>query len=687
MRGDEDENAPVPLFGSPDEGADPLPLRRDLERCKNCLEPLRDEAAYCDRCGAKQNGSRTTRDSSGTPWLAIGLVGAIVGVLLGGAIAMSFVSSRIARLETESARYEELRSEIGGLRREMAAVTAKPEVVYVDRPETERVAVTPQETDIEPDAPVVEATLDSSNAGLRARFGSSIYEIRALDERGEELDSAPCFASGERRVVTTLSVLAGATSVSLIDSDGAEHTITGVAAHDAAFDLAILEVAEPMKLVPLVIPFTPLEQPVDFTLLGPVSRANWRETGARIVPGRLDRITGSPRLGIEPAARFPGIAIDREGRVFALFSKTGAIATPVYPIAPLVQQNNGAVPLDFFQRSAGPGTPSARLKRVRQLLDDGLLEEAVRLMLALTAEEPRLVEDVAEDLSRAMLELARNALTDGSTLRADSLLGEVLQRLPDDAELWAARGRCLAALGDVVNAVSCLRTAAAKTPTRRDDFLKEAVGLVLDASAQLKAQGLVNQAVALLLEQRRSFPDNGAIRGEAGQMLMESRRFDEAAQIFGEAALVDPKLAGEMRVKADRARDLAGGPGAIIVDFQPGESKIVIDARLNGSTGVRLLLDPGETHSVLPSAAVIGAGYSLPSLPRLKFHTDPNQPEVPTLQVGTVVIGSAVTQRVAAVVVDGYAQPYADGVLGQSFLSRFRRVEDSSLGRLVLYPR
>ena len=36
--------------------------------------------------------------------------------------------------------------------------------------------------------------------------------------------------------------------------------------------------------------------------------------------------------------------------------------------------------------------------------------------------------------------------------------------------------------------------------------------------------------------------------------------------------------------------------------------------------------------------------------------------------------------------IDDYS-PGADGVLGGSFLSQFRRVEEPSLGRLVLHPR
>jgi tetratricopeptide (TPR) repeat protein len=685
MRGDEDENAPVPLFGPPDEGDEP-PRRHDLERCRNCLEPLRDDAAYCDRCGARQDAPRRAAESAGAPWPVILLVGLLIGVLIGGAVALSFVSSRIARLEAEVARVDDARSEIAALRREVLESARAREVVYVEPDEPVREPVSPAPPPA-PEAETEPVVLDSSNSGLRARFGASIFELRALDANGDELDVAPGFACGERRVVSTLSTISGAAALVLVDSAGAEHSVTGIAGHDIAFDLAVLEVAEPLKFVPLAIPFSPLETPADHTLLGAVSRKDWRETTVRIVPGQLDRISGSPRLGVEPAARFPGVAIDREGRVIALLPQGGAVAIPAYPAAPLAQFGSAAVPLDFFQRSTGPGTPSARWKRARQLLEEKKLEEAVRLMLEITREEPRLIPEVAADLSAAMLEIARTALSDGSSLTAESLLSETLQRLPEDGELWAARGRCLAVLGDVDNAVSCLRTASGKSPVRRDDFLKEAIGLVLDAAAQRKARGLVNDAIRLLLDHRRSFPGDGSIRGRAGDLLMEARRFEEAAQLFGEAALVDPEVAGEMRVKADRARDLAGGPGAIVVDFQPGEPKIVVTARLNGSTSVRLLLDSGEAHNILPSAAVAAAGYSLPSLPRMKFHTDPNRPEVPTVQVGTIVVGPSVTQRVAAVVVDDYAQPYADGVLGQPFLSRFRRVEDQTLGRLVLYPR
>ncbi len=680
-----DDDDSVPLFGPvAPVGDDKPPLgKHELQRCRNCLEAIRDDAVYCDRCGAKQDVPKSQRDGHGAPWIAILVVGLLVGVLVGGAATVHFVTSRIDALENEAADLQRLRAMIAELERKVAE---KPQVVYVPQTDVPTAPVR-EEVKLPEPAPVPTEPLDTTPAGLRARFGPSILRVIARDESGAELDEAPCFACGEKRVVATLGVLAGAASLVVVDASGVELPVTGVAGQDAAFDLSLLEVTTAKPFKALEIPYAPIGGPVDVTWLGPVDDSKWREATGKLQPGRIDRISGGPRYGPEPEPKFRGVAIDAEGRVFALQSKKGTDSLPTYPAAPLAKLGNAAVPLEFFLRSSGPGAPAARLKRVRQLIDARQFEEAVRLMLALTAEEPRLLPDVATDLSSATLEIARDALANGTAANANAILTEVLQRLPEDAELWTAKGRALAATGDLVSAIACFNTAAVKNPMKRDELLREGAGLLIEGAAQRKAQGLVNDAIQLLLEQRRFFPSNALLRARAGDYLMEARRFEEAAQIFGEAALVDPKVAGEMRVKADRARDLAGGPGAIVIDFQPGDTRLVVSARINGSVSVNLLLDPTEKTSVLPASAVVGAGYSLPSLPRIKFHTDPQQPEVPTVQLASIVIGNVSTARVPAVVVDGYAAPYAEGVLGEPFLSRFRRVEDASLGRLVLYPR
>ncbi len=136
-----------------------------------------------------------------------------------------------------------------------------------------------------------------------------------------------------------------------------------------------------------------------------------------------------------------------------------------------------------------------------------------------------------------------------------------------------------------------------------------------------------------------------------------------------------------------RQQRLAGGPGAIVVDFAPGSPQVVVPAVINGQASAELRIAPEEELSVIPLAVAQAAGYALAAAPRIRFFADPAAGEVPSIQLRTVTVAGITTDRVQAAVVDGYAAPAAQGVLGASFLSRFRLVEDRSLGRLVLLPR
>lgn len=684
---DDDDDSTVPLFGPADDGP---PRRHDLPRCRNCLEALRDDALFCDRCGARQDGPQRT--TGGVPWPLVLALGVILGGLLGAGGAAYLVGSRISRLEDDVLTVHSLKNDIARLDRRIDSIPPASPVATAP-PVRESVFETPAppiekstESQVK-ESPKPELPPDNSPSGLRQRLGNSVVSVHAYDDEGAELDHAPGIALAPSRVLTSLRVLAGASKVIVRSEGEIETEVTGIANQDAAYDLVVVEHAKSLELPPLTFTFSPLPSEQEATLLGPISEAKWRESLVKLTPGAQDHVNGGPRLTTDDRARFGGALLDGEGRVIALLVKAGELALPTFQAAPWAVAGSTAIPLEQFQAMAGPGAPTARLKRARQFLAERRFEEAVRLMVQLATEEPRLLPEIRDELSNATLEVAREALPNGAAQNANGLLTEVLRVLGDDGELWAAKGRCLATIGDLVNTSICFRTAITKQPESRTEWTAEVIGILLSGADARVADGLLNDAIQLLLEQRRFFPDNGPIRARVGECLMQAKRFVEASQLFGEAALVDPRIASEMRGKADRARDLAGGPGAIVVDYAPGETKIVVNVGINGSAAARMLLDEGEPSSILPARVIQSAGYSIPSLPRVKFHTDPQAPEVPSVQVASVVVANVTITRVGIIVAEGYGAPYAEGVLGANFLSRFRRVEDASLGRLVLYPR
>lgn len=627
---------------------------------------------------------------SGAPWALVAVLTLLLGASLGGFAVHVFHLTHRPDPEIKivpgpapppEIHYVEIREP----RREGSAPASEP-----DQPTTKTAATAPPAATATPTAATAqEEILDTSPAGLRKRFGPAVVELRTFSEDGETLGRAPAFLATPQRVAVPLAAIAGAASATVTASDDATYTVTGVIAQDAAFDLALLELAAPAPIAPLAIRFAPPEPGAaeSFTLLSVAVDAKPKEQAIAAAQGGIEPIAGGPRLALATKADFPGVAIDAQGRAVALVAETGTTALSTHLAASWIASTEKAVPLDQFAKAAGPGAPTARLKRARQLIAENRLVEGVRLMLVITGEEPRLIPDVRVELRDAALSYARESVAGGDVDAATVLLTEVLARLPQEAELWAMKGRALFTQSNPESAVDCFRAAAAADAVRGDALLAEASGLLLDAAKQRQASGLLASAIGLLLDQRRWFTKDGTLRMEAAAMLLEARRFGEAADLFGEAAIVDPRLGPTARPKADRARDLAGGPGAIVVDYAPGSDTIVVQARVNANVTVSMKLDASEDVCVIPIEVALRSGYSVNALPRIRYSADPSLPEVPTVQLASVSVNGVGSSRVQAIVADGFGGPLAQGVLGESFLNRFRRVEDAAIGRLVLYPR
>ncbi|MBI4879613.1 MAG: aspartyl protease family protein [Planctomycetes bacterium] len=639
---------------------------------------MKDESASTQQA----LGANAAPPQAAPPWWVVLGVTFLFGVMVGGVAVYSFFPRvKSAPVETEPAP----RSATPPASEETAPeVAAEPVLLPALEEREDLTAAAP----VEPIAAEEEVEpLDSSPLGLRRAFGAAVLSLTAFDEEGDSRPPVPAVLLGPSTLLAPYSAVEGAAHARVRGSDRGTTDVEGVLAHAPQYDLVLLALAadlpEPhLRLSPEVIGST-----VDAVLIGAVADPAWQETAVRLSPGSVDPWSGGPRLTLERAAGFAGAALDAQGMVVALAPDGTRSALAVHPAAPWIASALSAVPLEAFSRTAGPGSPPSRLARARKLLQQRRYEEAARLLLVVTAEEPRLIPEARPDLHRAAEEAARQSITAGNGFAAVALLTETLVRLPDDADLWALRGRGHGVSGDIRLAIESFLRAGEIDPGQAENWRGEARGLLLEEANRLHAQGYTAAALSLLLEERGSFPGDGRLRVTAGRLLLQSRRFAEAAQVFSEAAAMDATVAGEAREEAARARDLAGGPGAIIIDFAPGSAQVVVAAVIDGRASAELLISPGDELSVIPPAVAQAAGYALAAAPRVRFFADPGAAEVPSVQLRTVTVAGVPCDRVQAVVVDGYAAPAAQGVLGASFLSRFRLVEDRSLGRLVLHPR
>jgi predicted aspartyl protease len=129
-------------------------------------------------------------------------------------------------------------------------------------------------------------------------------------------------------------------------------------------------------------------------------------------------------------------------------------------------------------------------------------------------------------------------------------------------------------------------------------------------------------------------------------------------------------------------------PSETVIRFTPGRH-ILVDARVNGSTSARLILDTGAGNTLISPRVLAAAGVSLTRDTRTgrtrgiakDVEVDVTQVVVESLEVGEARVGQLV---VSAYDMD---MPDADGLLGQDFLARFNVSIDPAQGIVKLVPK
>ena len=121
------------------------------------------------------------------------------------------------------------------------------------------------------------------------------------------------------------------------------------------------------------------------------------------------------------------------------------------------------------------------------------------------------------------------------------------------------------------------------------------------------------------------------------------------------------------------------------IRFVPGRH-IIVEARINGSASIKLILDTGAAGTLISPRALAAAGVSLTRgarTARTRGVARDSEVEVQQVAVESIAVGEA---RVANMVVSSYEMemPGAEGLLGQDFLGNFNVSIDSSAGVVKL---
>lgn len=142
----------------------------------------------------------------------------------------------------------------------------------------------------------------------------------------------------------------------------------------------------------------------------------------------------------------------------------------------------------------------------------------------------------------------------------------------------------------------------------------------------------------------------------------------------------EPATAGASTTKA-------GPSGGTTINFTPGQ-RILVDVKINGSGGTRLMLDTGADRTLVSPRALQAAGV------RLTGPTATGQivgatgsDRIDFVAVDSLEVGDA---RVGRMMVGAFSLPAADvgdGLLGRDFLDQFNVNIDSGKGVLTLSPK
>lgn len=131
----------------------------------------------------------------------------------------------------------------------------------------------------------------------------------------------------------------------------------------------------------------------------------------------------------------------------------------------------------------------------------------------------------------------------------------------------------------------------------------------------------------------------------------------------------------------------AGPSGGTTINFTPGQ-RILVDVKINGSGGTRLMLDTGADRTLISPRALQAAGVRITSPAASGQIVGATGSErIDFVAVDSLEIGDA---RVGRMVVGAFNLPttdVGDGLLGRDFLDQFNVNIDSGKGVVTLSPK
>jgi aspartyl protease family protein len=123
-----------------------------------------------------------------------------------------------------------------------------------------------------------------------------------------------------------------------------------------------------------------------------------------------------------------------------------------------------------------------------------------------------------------------------------------------------------------------------------------------------------------------------------------------------------------------------------VIQFAPGTRAIQVAATLNNSYEQQFIVDTGASTVTIPSSTAERLGLTIGNNPRRRVTTASGIIEAPEVVLPSITVNDYEVDDVTALVIDIPNQPDL-GLLGLSFLDRFRMDLNVEQGVLILEPR